>query len=72
MLTVVNHSLSLVALHCFPHLLSSNHKSAHPCLPMFRGEHRWGGVLERLRGILRHADPPVIMPVEAKEGATRF
>jgi hypothetical protein len=32
MLTAVNHSLSLVALHCFPHLLSSNHKCAHPLL----------------------------------------
>jgi hypothetical protein len=32
MLTVVNHSLSLVALHCFPHLPSSNHKCAHPLL----------------------------------------
>jgi hypothetical protein len=28
----VNHSLSLVALNCFPHLLSSNHKCAHPLL----------------------------------------
>jgi hypothetical protein len=28
----VNHSISLVALHCFPHLLSSNHKCAHPLL----------------------------------------
>jgi hypothetical protein len=32
MLTAVNHSLSLVALHCLPHLLSSNHKCAHPLL----------------------------------------
>jgi hypothetical protein len=52
-------------------LLSTNHKCAHPCLPLFRGEHRRRGrVLERLRGVLRHADPPVIMPVEAEEGAT--
>jgi hypothetical protein len=28
----VNRSLSLVALHCFPHLLSSNHKCAHSLL----------------------------------------
>jgi hypothetical protein len=67
----VNHSLSLIALHCFPHLLSSNHKCAHPCLPLFRGEHqRWGRVLEWLRGVLRHADSPVIMPVEAEDEAT--
>jgi hypothetical protein len=32
MLTAVNHSLSLVAWHCFPHLLSSNHKCTHPLL----------------------------------------
>jgi hypothetical protein len=36
----LNHCLSLIALHCFPHLLISNHKCAHPCLPLFRGEHR--------------------------------
>jgi hypothetical protein len=70
MLTAVNHSLSLIALHCFPHLLRTNHKCAHPFLPLFRGEHRRRGqVLERLRGVLRHADPPVIMPVEVKDGA---
>jgi hypothetical protein len=28
--------------------------------------------LERLRGVLRHADPPVIMPVEAEEEAARL
>jgi hypothetical protein len=72
MLTDVNHSLSLLALHCFPHLLSTNHKCAHPCLPLFRGEHRRrGGVLERLQGLLGHADPPVIMPVEVEDGAAR-
>jgi hypothetical protein len=27
--------------------------------------------LERLRGVLGHADPPVIMPVEVKDGAAR-
>jgi hypothetical protein len=36
----VNHSLSLIALYCFPHLLSTNHKCARPFLPLFRGEHR--------------------------------
>jgi hypothetical protein len=72
MLTAVNHSLSLIALHYFPHLLSTNHKCAHLCLPLFRGEHRRRGrVLERLRGVLGHADPPVIMPVEVKDGAAR-
>jgi hypothetical protein len=72
MLTAVNHSLALIALHCSPHLLSTNHKCAHPCLPLFRGEHRGRGqVLERLRGVLRHADPPVIMPVETEDGAAR-
>jgi hypothetical protein len=72
MLTAVNHSLSLIALHCFPHLLSTNHKCSHPCLPLFRGEHwRRGRVLERLRGVPGHADPPVIMPVEVKDGAAR-
>jgi hypothetical protein len=72
MLTAVNHSLSLLALHCFPHLLSTNHKCAHPCLPLFRGEHRRRGrVLERLRGVLGHADPPVIMPAEVEDGAAR-
>jgi hypothetical protein len=73
MLTAVNHSLSLVALHYLPHLLSTIHKCAHPCLPLFRGEHQRGGrVLEQLRGVLRHADPPVIMPVEAEVEATRL
>jgi hypothetical protein len=43
-----------------------------PCLLLFRGEHQWGGVLERLRGILRHVDPLIIMHVEAEEGATHF
>jgi hypothetical protein len=72
MLTAVNHSLTLIALHCFPHLLSTNHKSAHRCLPLFRGEQRRRGrVLERLQGVLGHADPPVIMPVEVKDGAAR-
>jgi hypothetical protein len=28
-------------------------------------------VLERLRGVLGHADPPVIMPVEVEDGAAR-
>ena len=32
MLTALNHTLSLMALHFFPHLLSTNHKSTHPCL----------------------------------------
>jgi hypothetical protein len=72
MLTAVNHSLSLIALHCFTHLLSTNHKCAHPCLLLFRGEHRRRGrVLERLRGVLGHADSPVIMPVEVEDGAAR-
>jgi hypothetical protein len=68
----MNHSLSLIALHCLPHFLSTNHKCAHPCLPLFRGEHqRRGRVLERLRGVLGHVDPPVIMPLEVKDGASR-
>jgi hypothetical protein len=72
MLTAVNHSLSLIALHCFPHLLSTNHKCAHHCLPLCRGEYRRRGrILERLGGVLGHADPRVIMPVEVEDGAAR-
>jgi hypothetical protein len=28
--------------------------------------------MERVRGVLRHADPPVIMPVEAEEEDARL
>jgi hypothetical protein len=28
--------------------------------------------IERLRGVLRHADPPAIMPVEAEEEVARL
>jgi hypothetical protein len=73
MLTAVNHNLSLVALHCFPHLLSSNQKCAHPFLTVV--QRRTTGVrrsIERLRGVLRHADPPAIMPVEAEEEVARL
>jgi hypothetical protein len=32
MLTALNRSLTLLALHISPHLLSTNHKCIHPCL----------------------------------------